>query len=365
MQMPIRANGLMALTACYATVAVAGVALAQPAPKMTGKPDPQMQSVLTSLAELKPKPIAKLTPAQARVQPGPPDAVKRLLVKQGRSTAPEPVGSVMDTKIPGPNGPVPVRVYKPKNAPSGPLPVIVYFHGGGFVIASVTAYDSSIRALSNAAGAMVVAVGYRMAPEYRLPTAHEDSYAVTQYVMNNAARMGGDPKKVAVVGESAGGHLAVNMSQMAVARGGMIPIRQVLVYPMAQYGNFNTPSYIEQRNAKPLNRPMMKWFFKYALPTDMTMKQNMNDPLISPLRASSSILRQMPPTTIILAEIDPLRSDGMMLGDRLKALGVPTHIKVYPGVTHEFFGMGAVVDKAKDAVNVAASDLKASFARAK
>lgn len=362
--MTLFSRRLLATTACSFTIAISGVSQAQNMPSMQGKPDPQMKAVLDSLAELKPKPIQNLTPKQARMQPGPPDAVKRLLQKQGKSTAPMPVGSVMDSTIPGPNGPVTVRIYKPKNAPSGPLPVIVYFHGGGFVIASVTAYDASCRALANGAGAMVVAVAYRMAPEHRLPDAHEDSYAVTQYVMKNAAKMGGDPKKVAVVGESAGGHLATNMSLMAVARNGMMPLRQVLVYPMTQYGNFNTPSYYEQRNAKPLNRPMMKWFFRYALPTDMTSKQNMNDPLISPLRAPSEILRKMPPTTIVLAELDPLRSDGMLYGERLKALGVPTHMKVYPGVTHEFFGMGAVVDKAKDAMNFAVADLKATFAKA-
>ncbi len=137
------------------------------------KPDPQMKAVLDQLAALKPRPIEKLTPAVARRQPLPSDAVMALLKKRGRSTAPEAVGSVTDTKV----GTVPVRVYKPKG--NGPFPVVVYAHGGGFVIASIQDYDSSCRALTNAANAIVVSVGYHYAPERKLPTQPMEMYNVT------------------------------------------------------------------------------------------------------------------------------------------------------------------------------------------
>ena len=128
-----------------AAVAALVVAAALPASAQTpSKPDPQMKAVLTQLAALGGKPVEKLSAAEARRQPGPPDAVKALLKKQGKSTAPEPVARVEDRKIPGPAGKIPVRVYTPSG--QGPFPVLVYFHGGGWVIASVQAYDASCRA---------------------------------------------------------------------------------------------------------------------------------------------------------------------------------------------------------------------------
>lgn len=363
MQTQITPCRFLALTAVGASLVLSGTSHAQTMPPMMGKPDPQMKAVLNSLKMLHPKPIEKLTPAQARLQPTPAAAVRNLLKMQGRSTAPEKVASVKDYKVPGPAGQITVRVYKPLNAPSGPLPVVVYFHGGGFVIASVSTYDSSCRALANASGAMVASVDYRMAPEHKLPAAHEDSYAATQYIMRNAAAWGGDPNRVAVAGESAGGNLATDMCLMAKMRGGRMPVHQLLVYPVTQYGNFNTQSYRENAKAKPLNRPMMKWFFRYALPAKLKGRAGMTNPLASPLRASTAMLRGLPPATFVLAEIDPLRSEGAMYSYRLKEAGVPTRLMLYPGTTHEFFGMGAVVDKAKSAVNFAASGLKSSFAR--
>jgi acetyl esterase/lipase len=328
-------------------------------PRLSGKPDPQMAAVLASLKSLKGKPIEKLTPKVARMQPTPTDAVVSLLKKQGKSTAPEKVGSVKDYKVPGPAGApdVTVRVYKPLNAPSGPLPIVVYFHGGGFVIAGVSTYDASCRALANAAGAMVCSVSYRYAPENRLPEAHEDSYAATQYIMKNGKAWGGDTEKVAVAGESAGGNLATDMCLMAKMRGGMMPIHQVLVYPVVQ--GKPTPSYKAYYNAKPLNTPMMKWFFKYALPN----KAFGNNPLASPLYAPDAMFKGLPPATIIAAEIDPLQSEGMMYAKKLQKNGIATKYRIYPGVTHEFFGMAAVLDKSKQAIGFAAGELKTAFAK--
>ena len=321
--------------------------------------DPQMKAVLISLMELKPKPIEKLTPAQARRQPGPADAVKRTLQKQGRSTVPEAVGSVMDTTVPGPAGRIPVRVYKPITSNSDKLPVLVYFHGGGFVIAGVQAYDSSCRALANAAKCMVVSVDYCYAPEHRLPAAHEDSYAATQWVMNNVEKWGGDHSRVAVGGESAGGNLATDMCLMARDRGGKMPIYQMLVYPLVDFtpASANAPSVRANAYAKPLNRAMLGWFGGYALPR----KSFAFNPLASPLKRAN--LRGLPAATVVLAEIDPLLSQGEAYVRKLRASGVPVRAKLYKGVTHEFFGMGAVINQAKDAVNFAAEGLDSAFNR--
>jgi acetyl esterase/lipase len=343
-------NRRLFLAATVAALAIVP-ASAQAAPP---PPDPQMKAVLQSLAELKPKPIEKLSPTEARKQPGPPDAVKLTLKKQGKPITPEPVAKVMDTKIPGAAGQIPARVYTPSG--TGPFPVIVYYHGGGWVIAGINAYDASCRALCNAAGAVVVSVGYRLAPETKFPGQHEDSYAALQHVMQNAASMGGDPKKVAVVGESAGGNLATAVCLMARDRKGMMPVHQVLVYPITDT-RLNTPSYEINKNAKPLNKPMMAWFVNHTI----RVPADKNNKYLAVLRNPN--VAGLPPATVITAEIDPLLSESKAYADKLKKAGVPVRYKYYDGVAHEFFGMGAVVDKAKDAVAFAATGLKESYSK--
>ncbi|MBX9628223.1 MAG: alpha/beta hydrolase [Gemmataceae bacterium] len=320
----------------------------------TGTPDPQMKAVLDQLAELGPKPIETLTPQEAREQPGPADAVKALLKKQNKSTAPEPVGAVKDITWPGPGGNLPARVYTPKG--DGPFPVLVYFHGGGWVIADIDAYDASCRALCNAAGCVVVSAEYRRAPEHPFPAAADDALAAYEYVLGHAKNLNGDPKKVAVGGESAGGNLAAVTCLRARDKGVVAPVHQLLVYPVTDT-NFDTPSYTTYADAKPLNRAMMKWFFAHYVGNRLSGPH----PYAVPLNAPD--LRRLPPATVITAEIDPLRDDGKRYADKLKAAGVEVDYTNYDGVTHEFFGMGAVVDKAKEAVGKAAEGLKKGFGK--
>lgn len=316
------------------------------------RPNPQMKAILNQLAALKPKPIPRLSPTQARRQPGPPQAIKALLQNKGRSTAPEPVAKVEDRTVPGPAGTIPVRVYTPSGA--GPFPVLVYIHGGGWVIASIQAYDSSARALANAAKCVVISVGYRYAPENRFPAAHEDCYTATQFVMKNADQFNGDPARVAIGGESAGGNMATAVCLMARDRKGLMPVYQLLVYPVTDTRT-DTPSYRQNANAKPLNRATMQWFFRHTLDEP----RDRNSKYLAVLRNPN--LRGLPPATVITAEIDPLRSEGKAYADRLKAAGVPVRYRDYTGVAHEFFGMGAVVDKAKDAIAFAAEGLRSGF----
>jgi acetyl esterase len=194
--------------------------------------DADMKKVLEQLGTLGGKPLETLSAEEARKQPTPADAVKALLTKDGKSTAPMEVGKVEDRKIPGAAGPIGVRIVTPKKADgTKPLPVIVYFHGGGWVIASNDVYDSSIRALANKSGAKVVAVEYRMAPENKFPAQHDDALASYEWVLKNAASFGGDPKRVAVAGESAGGNLAANVSIAARDKGIQMPVHELLVYP--------------------------------------------------------------------------------------------------------------------------------------
>lgn len=313
--------------------------------------DPQMQAVLDSLAELNPKPIETLAPDQARRQPTIADAVKNLLKKRGMSAAPEPVGKVEDRQIDGADGKIAARIYTPLGM--GPFPIIVYYHGGGFVIATVDTYDGSARALTNAAGAIVVSVEYRKAPENKFPAAHDDAFAAYRWTLANAASFGGDAGKIAVVGESAGGNLACNVSIAARERRIQMPVHQVLIYPVAN-NDLNAPSMIENQNAKPLNRPMLAWFYDKYLKN----QEQSNDPRISLVKAD---LRNLPGATVITAEIDPLRSEGQLLAERLKAAGVTVSYCNYDGVTHEFFGTTAVVDKARAALAQSAANLRTAF----
>ncbi len=329
--------------------------------------NPEMTAIITKLESLGGKPIESLTPAEARKQPTPVDAVTAIMRDKGKPTAPPPGPApsvqVASRSVRGPEGlSVPVRVYTPTNATenNAVVPTIVYVHGGGWVLASPEVYDGSARALADKCNAVVVSVDYRKAPEHKFPAAHEDVYAVLQHALSGEASFGGDPNRVAIAGESAGGNMATAACIMAAQRGGRMPVHQLLVYPVSNHA-FDTPSYRENARAKPLNAPMMPWFFGHYLrsPADG------NSPLISPLRASESDLSKLPEATIILAEIDPLRSEGMMYAQRLKAAGVEVSSKNYEGVTHEFFGMAAVLAEARSAQAFAVDRLQSAFENAR
>lgn len=167
------------------TIAAAIAAITLTVFAETSKPDPAMKSVLDALGSLGGKPIETLTPAEARKQPTPADAVKNLLELQGKSTAPEVVAKVENRTIPGKGGKIPLRVYWPAGA--GPFPVLLYIHGGGWVIADLDTYDGSARALTNAAQAIVVSTHYRQGPEHKYPAAHDDAFTAYQWTLGNAA----------------------------------------------------------------------------------------------------------------------------------------------------------------------------------
>jgi acetyl esterase/lipase len=337
-------------------------AAASPRPSADSAKDPlaeadaDMRDVLDELRTLGAKPLETLSAEEARKQPSPAEAVRAMLKREGKSVAPEMVGKVLDSTIPSAAGALPIRVYTPKQG-KGPFPLVVYFHGGGFVVGSNDGYDATPRALANAAGAVVVAVEYRKAPENKFPAAHDDAYAAYLWVLANGSSIGGDPKNVAVAGESAGGNLAANVALRARDEKQQLPKHALLVYPLAS-ADTNSESALKYANAKPLSKAMLSWFSDKYFRTS----QDAADPRIDLVNAK---LVGLPPTTIINAEIDPLLTDGELLAKRLKAAEVPVEQKTYSGVTHEFFGMGAVVDEAKDAVEYAAKRLKSAFSETK
>lgn len=322
------------------------------APQWAPDIKPEMQAVIEKLESYKDTPIPQLTATQARKNHTPTDAVMDLIAEHN-ITVPPPSVDTSGNDIPVAGGNIHLRVYTPKG--TGPFPVIVYYHGGGFVIADLDVYSSSAQAFAEQTNAVVVSVAYRLGPEHKFPTAHMDSYAAYEWTVKNAASINGDPNKIAVAGESAGGNLAVNMAIMARDKGIKVPLRVIAVYPIAQ-SDMTTESYVKYASAKPLDKPMMEWFNENYL----NNMEETKDPRISLVDAN---LKGLAPVTIIAAEIDPLNSDGKMLADKLKAAGVSVDYKNYDGVTHEFFGMSAIVPEAKDAQKYATDQLRQAFAK--
>ncbi len=320
--------------------------------------DSAMRRVLEALAALGGAPIESLTPEEARRQPTPADAAESVRLANTHTnthtnaSSDESLVESTDITIPGAGGALKARVYRPRGATAdAQRPVVVYFHGGGFVIADLDVYDGGPRGVSGLADAVVVSVHYRQAPEHPFPAAHDDAVAAFAWVRENAASFNGDAERVAVMGESAGGNLALHVAVDARDRGLKAPSHLVLVYPVA--GNdLDTDSYREHAHAKPLNKAMMEWFVKHTF----TDPAQTSDPRINAVGAGK--LHGLPDATIVLAEIDPLRTEGEQLAEKMAAEGSSVRTQTFGGCTHEFFGMAAVIPKAHDAQMFVAESLK-------
>ncbi|HKS11546.1 MAG TPA: alpha/beta hydrolase [Pseudomonas sp.] len=318
--------------------------------------DSYMQKVLNKFASFDAKAVEKTTPVEARKQPTIADAVKGVLQDQDKSSAPEalvPGVTTREITVPGAAGGLPATVYTPGG--TGPHPVVLYFHGGGWVFADRKVYDGGARGLAKQANAIVVSVDYRLAPENKFPAAHEDALAAYRWLTRNAQTLGGDPERLGLAGESAGGNLAVATAVAARDQKLQAPRHVLAVYPVAQ-ANTRTESYLKYADAMPLNRPMMLWFIAQVTTSETQAK----DPRIDLVNAD---LKGLPPVTLVNAEIDPLRDDGALLEQALRTQGVPVERKLYDGVTHEFFGTAAVVQKAEQAQAYAGQRLGADLSR--
>lgn len=319
-------------------------------------PTPAMRSVLTELGSFNAPPVESVEPRIAREAPGPNDAVAQLLSRRGLPTV-EIVGDVSHRLVPTNYGGILLRIYRPRgSSASAKLPGLVYFHGGGFVISSINGYDASCRALANASGAEIISVGYRQAPENPYPAAWDDAVTATKFVMNNASSLGVNAGKIMVGGESAGGNLATAVCIRLKKEGAKLPKHQLLVYPVTDWTRSTDRSIEENAKAKPLNKAMLGWFKKFTYPDPSRAAESQ----ASPYKATNVELKGLPAATFVFAQIDPLRQQGMDYAMKLKANGVKVDYRLYNGVTHEFFGMGAVVPQAKAAETYAANRLRAA-----
>ncbi len=306
--------------------------------------DPQARAVLDQLAALGDPPLGTVTPEETR---------RTMTARRAAMPPGEPVAKTEDRVIPGPAGSIPVRVYTPQGA--GPFSVVVYFHGGGWVIGDIESHDASVRALTNRSGCVIVSVDYRLAPEHKFPAAADDCFAATQWAAAHAAEFGGDAARLAVGGDSAGGNLAAVVALMAKERGDPHIAFQLLIYPVTDY-NLDTASYKANAEGYLLTRDAMVWFWNHYLNTAAEGK----NPIASPLQASD--LTGLPPALVITAEYDPLRDEGEAYAKRLEAAGVRVICTRYEGMIHGFFGMHLLIDKAREALDQAATALRTALA---
>ncbi|MFE1321022.1 alpha/beta hydrolase [Kitasatospora phosalacinea] len=262
---------------------------------------------------------------------------------------PEPVGSVEELTIDGPGGPLPLRVHRPEGGTE--LPFLLYLFGGGWTLGSPDTSDAICRRLTNAVGCVTVSVGYRLAPEHPFPAAVHDVVAAAEWIAAHAAELGGDPARLAVAGDSAGGNLAAALTLAARERGGPALRHQLLVYPNTDHAA-DTPSVREHDDPLLFNRRSVAWYWGHYLadPADGA------NPLASPLRAPS--LAGLPPATVITAEYDPLRDEGEQYAEALRAAGVPVELRRYDGMPHGFFAMAGVLDDGRAAQQYAADRLR-------
>ena len=268
------------------------------------------------------------------------------------------VGRVENRDIPGPHGPIPIRIYWPEGSDPGTLlPVYINYHGSGYVVLSIDTHDNVCRALCQGAGCIVIGVSYRKAPEHKFPVATDESWASLEWVAANAAEIGADAARIAVGGDSAGGCLAAVTAQQAKRQGGPALVFQLLVYPVTDTRE-DRPSYKSFGDGYVLTAEAMAWFFDCYFNDD----GEKSDLRAAPLRADD--LSGLPPALVMTASHDPLYDDGVAYAEKLKAAGVPTDYRNYEGHIHGFWTATGRMDIAAEAQATACAALHQAFGTA-
>lgn len=259
---------------------------------------------------------------------------------------------VVDSTITGRHGTIPIRIYYPNLQPN--LPIVLYFHGGGWVLYDLDSHDPVCRYLAKDTQAIVISVDYRLAPEYRYPTAVEDCYDALLWVAQNGQNIGGNPEKIAVAGDSAGGNLATVMCLKARDEQGPKISFQALIYPGVD-ATMSSPSCDRNGEGYFLTKKAMRWYLDQYIGE----YPNLKDPYLSPLFAPD--LSGLPPALVLTAEFDPLVDEGKRYADRLAAAGVPVRYIDYKGMIHAFYSLHVLTSKARQANKVVANSIKLAF----
>jgi acetyl esterase/lipase len=298
--------------------------------------EPAAQRLIDALASLPEVDMTTVSPEVMRAN------MKGLFVSEDAPDVP-----ATDTSVAGPAGDVAVRVYEPAGS-SAEGPTVVWFHGGGFCVGDLESTDGTCRRLATASGMRVVSVDYRLAPEHPYPAGVDDCWAALRWVGEHAAELGGDPDRIAVAGDSAGGNLAAVMAHLARENGGPALAFQLLWYPVVT-ADLSLPSHTENAFAPVLDREVIDAFLTWYLP-DLEI----TDPKALPITlapANAADLSGLPPAYIGTAEHDPLRDDGARYAELLNAAGVPAELSNEPTLVHGYASFSLVIPAAAEATN--------------
>ena len=320
-------------------------------------PSPAMYSVLEERLRMHPRELSGLSADDARQMPTLIDAARAIPNVKGLPAPFTDVPQVTALAASGADGALSARMYRPRLAKD--TPVILYYPGGTWVTGTLDQYEETARQLSARTGWVVISMRTRLAPEAKFPAVHDDAFALYQWARAHLREWGADPTRVALAGEGPGANLALSTALLARDRAASglptpAPDHLLLITPVAGTG-LRSDSMSENGRSRPLTRATVDWA------QDRYAPDALDDPRIDLVNRPD--LGRLPPTTLILAEIDPLRSGGEALGARMAAAGVPVEARVFPGTTHDFFGLGNQVAEAAAAEDYAASRLKAAFYR--
>lgn len=306
--------------------------------------NPQIEALLAMMAQAPAMDMATITA----------DGMRAVFDQPMAFGDPLPMAKVTEIDIALTGRTLAARLYLPEGAAT-PSPLTVYYHGGGWVLGTLETHDSTCRALAQASGAAVLSVAYRLAPEHRYPAAVDDCYDALCWAAGNAASMGVDPNRIAVAGDSAGGNLAAAAAILARDKGGPVLRHQTMFYPVTD-ADFASPSYAANGSGEYfLSTDSMRWYWQQYLGETAIEAA----PLASVLRTPS--LSGLPPATVITAEFDPLRDEGMAYASRLADNGVDVESAVAPGMIHGFASMSQAVPDAVPWIELAGARLRVSF----
>ncbi|MGD9632368.1 MAG: alpha/beta hydrolase [Pirellulales bacterium] len=310
--------------------------------------EPAAKKLLDDIIATGAPPIYTLTPPAAR---------EALAICQ-RVPVHLPPTTVEDTTFPvGPNGSVRIRIVRPEGA-TGVLPVVMFFHGGGWMLGDVETHDRLIRDLAHGSQAAVVFVDYDRTPEVKFPIANEQAYAATKYVAEHGGKLGLDPRRIAVAGDSAGGNMAIAVSLLAKERGGPRLAFQLLYYPLTDQ-SMSQESYATFAEGFWLTTEAMHWFWDAYLPDKSARRQI----AVSPINATADQLRGLPPTLLIVSENDVLRDEGEAFARKLMHAGVSVASTRYNATIHDFVMINAIAEtpQARGAIAQGVAALRAAF----
>jgi acetyl esterase len=261
---------------------------------------------------------------------------------------------VESLEIPGSAGEIGARLYVPPGA-TAPSPLLVYYHGGGWVIGGLATHDDPCRFLAKHSGARILSVDYRLAPEHPFPAAAEDALAAFEWATANSERLGADPKRIGVGGDSAGGNLAAGVCLIAREAGAPAPAMQLLIYPVTETAG-TARSRQTFGEGFLLTRSDMDWFEQHYLPPGV----DRGDPRVDLLGAED--LAGLPPAYFAIAGFDPLRDEGLTFATLLGEAGVPAAVRIHPGLVHSFANLTAICPSAREAMLEAAGALRMGLA---